>query len=617
VLAAEEDVIPPELFRTNAFAVGDISDKPDADGVLRRVPALRTYYAWNPLFRNLGRKYHKKLVQELRWVQFRDPDSGRPDLTIPIDEDGYFKLEDLTGQKTQGFSQLVPAYTVLRAWHMGILLAARELNLDLAHPTLEPGRIILRGTNGLERTIPVDAEGRLLVNWRILPNDARLLQINIERLLLQDKARSRGETTGLTNRFRNALVTVGSGATGNNITDMGTTPLSSRTLLPSTHWNVANMIITDQFIRRPTNAIELALILGLGIASAWLTWRLRSVWASVWVSTLVVGYGAVAVLLFVRYRYWLPLTFPVGGGVLLTHVCLVTYRAVFEQQEQRRVKKVFSKIVSPNVVQELLRAEKLSLGGARRKVTVFFADVRGFTELSDLHQARAEEHARKHKLSEAEAEDHFNDQARQLLETVNLYLGLIADRIKQHGGTLDKYIGDCVMAFWGAPTPNEQHALACVRTAIEVQRSIDAMNQQRAQENRQREQENLRRQALGQPPLPLLELLHVGCGINTGVVTVGLMGSDAHLVNYTVFGREVNVASRLEGVSGPGRITIGESAYAEIRRDDPALAATCIELPAVTVKGIRTPVKIFEAPWKQALQAVEPSASASAMVTSA
>lgn len=599
VLAAEEDTIPTELFRTNALALGDISSTPDPDGIRRRVPAYRDYRVWNPLFRNVAWRYNKKLALEPHQVRLLNPLNEETELAVPVDPDGNFKLEDLTGKSEQGFSRILPAYTPLRAWHMGIVLAARELKLDLKHATIDPGRIVLHGPGGVERVIPVDAEDRFYVNWSLPSSSPHLLKANIEHLLLQDVLRNRGESEGLTNLFEGKLVVVGSSATGNNLADIGPTPLSNRTLLFSTHWNVANMIITGRCIKPPSPFDEQALILVLGFFSALLTWRLRSGWATVWTAIILLSYVGAAVLLFVHSQYWLPLTMPIGGGLLLTHLCMTTYRAVFEQHEQRRVKRVFSKIVSPNVVNELLRAEKLSLGGARRKMTVFFADVRGFTELTDLNQARAEEFARQKGLSEADAENHFNEQARQLLETVNLYLSLVADTVKEHGGTLDKYIGDCVMAFWGAPTPNEQHALACVRAAVAVQRAIYALNRQRHEENQRREQANPALLAQGQPPQPILDLLSVGCGINTGTVTVGLMGSDAHLVNYTVFGREVNVASRLEGVAGQGRVIIGEGTHREIRRDDPSLAGTCIELPPVTVKGIRTPVKAFEVPWKQ------------------
>jgi adenylate cyclase len=283
---------------------------------------------------------------------------------------------------------------------------------------------------------------------------------------------------------------------------------------------------------------------------------------------------------------------------LLAHGSLVTWRVVFEQAERRRVKSIFSRIVSPKIVNELLAAETLKLGGARREITVFFADVRGFTELTDTTQERAAEHVRSHKLTGAAAEACFDEQAKETLSTVNLYLGLVADTLIKHDGTWDKFIGDCVMAFWGAPTPNPKHALACVRAAIETQRAVYELNQQRAAENRKREGENPALISAGRPPRPMLPILLLGSGINTGMATVGLMGSAAEMQNYTVFGREVNLASRLESASGRGRIFIGQTTYEHLRRDDPVLAATCVELPPRDLKGFRSAVKAFEVPWR-------------------
>src|SRR5207247_9450719 len=118
-----------------------------------------------------------------------------------------------------------------------------------------------------------------------------------------------------------------------------------------------------------------------------------------------------------------------------------------------------------------------------------------------------------------------------------------------------------------------RHAWASVRGAIEANRAIHDLNQQRAKENTRREQENPGRIECGEPPLPLLKLLSMGTGISTGYVTVGLMGSDAHIYNFTVFGREVNVASRLEGCSGHGRIVISAGTYLELLHDGPELAS--------------------------------------------
>jgi adenylate cyclase len=259
-------------------------------------------------------------------------------------------------------------------------------------------------------------------------------------------------------------------------------------------------------------------------------------------------------------------------------------------------------MVSPKIVNELLQAKILELGGVRREVTVFFADVRGFTALTDISQELVAEFVRENNLSGTAAEAANDEQARETLNTINIYLGLIADTIIQHDGTLDKFIGDCVMAFWGAPTPNRGHALSCVRAAIGAQRAVYELNCIRKAENQRRSEENSIRAAAGQPALPLLPILFLGTGINTGVATVGLMGSASHAVvrqgSYTVFGREVNLANRLEGLSGSGHIFISESTYKHLLRDDAALAASCLVLPRVTVKGIRSAVQVYEVPWR-------------------
>src|SRR6202012_3490505 len=163
----------------------------------------------------------------------------------------------------------------------------------------------------------------------------------------------------------------------------------------------------------------------------------------------------------------------------------------------------------------------------------------------------------------------------------------------KHGGTVDKFIGDCVMAFWGAPVHNQHHALHCVRAAIDTQRAVYRLNEERTAQNRQREAHNFLLAAEGKPLVPLLPILVVGTGMNTGSVTVGLMGSDDR-VNYTVFGREVNLASRLETVSGRARIIISEATLAEIIQDDSTLALSCKPLPPEKVKGIRNPVRLYE-----------------------
>ncbi|MGA2870138.1 MAG: adenylate/guanylate cyclase domain-containing protein, partial [Verrucomicrobiota bacterium] len=253
---------------------------------------------------------------------------------------------------------------------------------------------------------------------------------------------------------------------------------------------------------------------------------------------------------------------------------------------------------SPNIVNELLDAKKLSLGGAHREVTIFFADVRGFTAFTDQAQEEVAKYIHDHEMDPVVAEKQLEESARETLETVNLYLATVAEAVKKHDGTLDKYIGDCVMAFWNAPSANEKHALACVQAAVDAQRAILELNRQRLAQNPAREMENQAREADGLPPKPLHVALQLGTGINTGPVTVGLMGSDQHGFNYTVFGREVNLASRLEGVSGSGRIIISDVTYYHLLRHAPEIAATCKELFPEKVKGFRDAVRIYEVPWQ-------------------
>ncbi|MHB8519844.1 MAG: CHASE2 domain-containing protein [Limisphaerales bacterium] len=612
VLASTEDVVPTDLFRKNTWSLGDVSNEPDPDGVLRRAKAFQDYRIWDSVIRGVAGVERWKLERaRVMGDKIIIPSAGGTNATIRIDKDGYFNpvdlpldLEEQVQAARRKVQQLHKAFTEERVWHMGIVLAARELNLDLSRSSVDlpHGRITLFGSNGVRRVIPVDGQGRFLIDWTVTLLDPRLRVATFENLLAQDIDREATNNVADSDRFRDRLVVIGSTATGGGLADRGATPLEKDTFFTSHHWNVANAVILDRFIGPPSQAVALLMILALGLASARLTWRLRAVWASGCVLAMAVVYVGVGLYLFVQYRYWLPLVLPVLGSLLMTHVCLVTYRVIFEQNERRRVKSVFAKIVSPNVVNELLGAEKLSLGGARRRMSVFFADVRGFTQMTDDNQFKAVQYVREHNLTGAAAEAHYDASARQTLETVNLYLATIADTIKKHNGTLDKYIGDCVMAFWGAPTPNEQHALACVCAALDAQRAMHAVNQERFAENKRREKENETRATAGLPPLAMLPLLSLGTGINTGEVIVGLMGSDAHILNYTVFGREVNLASRLEGVSGRGRVIIGEATYEEIKRDGPALAATCIEQPPVTVKGISQPVKTYEVPWKQPVQ---------------
>lgn len=154
------------------------------------------------------------------------------------------------------------------------------------------------------------------------------------------------------------------------------------------------------------------------------------------------------------------------------------------------------------------------------------------------------------------------------------------------------------MAFWGGPLPNPKHAGDAVRSAIAAQRALLELNLKRHAENGRIAAESAARAAQGLPPESPLALLSLGTGINTGPAIMGLMGSEADGLSYTVFGREVNLASRLEGLSGYGRIIISEATYLALQRDEPELAALCVEQLPADLKGFQHAVKNYEVKWR-------------------
>jgi class 3 adenylate cyclase len=600
VVLGTADVAPHPAFRDAAAGIGDIATVRDTDGVLRRARAFRDYRLWHPKILTSATINGWNLDQaRVRTNRILLPKRDGTFDVLPITDTGLFNPADLIGQPKEGAVYLLlSAFEDVRVWHMGLTLAAMELGLDLAAAQidLDKGRIVLSGNSGVSRVIPVDREARMLIDWTISPKHMQLTSRPFHAVLADDSVRQdRGSPPAA---FKGKLVVVGSMATGNDLADRGATPLAREDFLTANNWNVMNSLLTNYFIRENPSWLVYALILVCAGLAGYFTWRLPPLWASALIATATLFYVLFAAMLFIKSRYALAITVPLAAFVL-THFALMSYQVFFEQGERRRIKTVFAKLVSPKVVHELLKAEGLSMRGARREVTVLFADVRGFTEVTDSTHALAEEYARHNNLSPAEAEAYLDSQSQDVLKTVNLYLGTIADIIKQHDGTLDKYIGDCVMAFWGAPTPVFAHALAAVHAAIEIQRAVEALNARRTEENERIERENQARAQRGEPPQPLLQVLWLGTGINTGMITVGLMGSDEHGLNYTVFGREVNLAARLESISGRGRILIGEGTYRALLRESPALAASCVELPSVSIKGFRDAVQVFEVSWKE------------------
>jgi len=235
------------------------------------------------------------------------------------------------------------------------------------------------------------------------------------------------------------------------------------------------------------------------------------------------------------------------GAMLLAFAGALTYRVVFEEAEQRRIRRAMARYLSPAVSQCVLKdPDRLSLSGETRTMTVLFCDLRGFTTLSQGLGPQA------------------------LVSLLNEFMTAMTEVVFRYEGVLDKYIGDAIMAFWNAPMEQPDHARRACETALDMIRTLHRL------------QIDWERRGVSQ--------LELGIGINTGPMVVGNMGSRERLA-YTVLGDAVNVASRLEGLNKEygTRVVIGEATRAAA-----GTAFTYRVLDAVVVKGRNEPLTVYE-----------------------
>jgi adenylate cyclase len=308
------------------------------------------------------------------------------------------------------------------------------------------------------------------------------------------------------------------------------------------HANALNTILMGNFLHYASPVINTLLLFLVVMLVSLMVSRLSTIWSLVVTLGAIIVYFFVYMLIFEFQNYILTFSAP-AFGAFLAFLAVVAYRTVFEERDKRRITAMFGKYVSPAVVDELLENPPV-LGGVDKELTVFFSDIRGFTTLSES-------------LSPQELVNHLN-----------LYLTAMTDLILDYEGTLDKYVGDEIMCFWGAPVPEEDHALLACKCAV---RQIEVLNKMNA----------------GWPPE---KRLSIGIGLNTGIMTVGNMGSIGRM-NYTLMGDNVNLGARLEGTNKQYYTTIimSESTYSQVK--DKVVAR---ELDNIRVKGKNKPVLIYE-----------------------
>jgi adenylate cyclase len=344
--------------------------------------------------------------------------------------------------------------------------------------------------------------------------------------------------------FRDKIVIVGASATG--IADLRTPPYGNITY-PGVelHANVIDNLLNHQSLVRGFHQemfdLGLVLLFGLPLGFAMALVPPRWMWYG---ASLVLLLVAVDYMAFLR-GYWLNFTIP--AMTLTGNVVLVSlYRALIEEKEKRRVRSAFGQYLSPEVIRRLLLNPQL-VEPRKTEISVMFSDIRGFTTISE-------------KLD-----------AQDLAHFLNLYLSDMTRIVFDRQGTLDKYIGDAVMAFWGAPFEEPGHAERACNSALDMMKRMRELQKQWEAEGKPR--------------------LDIGIGLNTGVASVGNMGSSLRY-GYTALGDTVNLSSRLEGLNKDyvTHILANESTY-RAAKDSGFIFR---ELDLIRVKGKLQPVTIYE-----------------------
>jgi adenylate cyclase len=354
-------------------------------------------------------------------------------------------------------------------------------------------------------------------------------------------------------RFARRLVLIGTSAVG--LLDSKTTPTDPVMPGVEVHAQLLENVLTQSVLSSPNYAIgvELCAALLLGAVIIWL--------APILGPALLLAFGVAIVAItigaswyfYVHNRLLLDFTYPLLSSVLV-YLTLVFSNYISEQAQRRRIRSAFGQYLSPALVEQLAHSpDKLVLGGEEREMSILFSDVRGFTTISEL----------------------YKDDPQGLTSLMNSFLTPLTNAIIDHKGTIDKYMGDAIMAFWNAPLDDALHEYHACEAALEMLHRVETLNRQREQQASE----------TGQRFIPI----KVGVGINTGRCVVGNMGSDLRF-NYSVLGDPVNLASRLEGQSKNYGvpIIIGSKTASGLRGKFAVL-----ELDRITVKGKTEPESVF------------------------
>ena len=383
-----------------------------------------------------------------------------------------------------------------------------------------------------DREVPTDSRGRVWVHfteslpqryipaWEILAGEV-------------DPARIEGH-----------LLYVGTSAKG--LVDLRPTPVHPRMPGVEIHAMVAEQILLEHYLSRPdwTTGAELFFVLVVGLLVALLLPKLGALGCALLAAAAIGGAVAASWYAYTDYRLLIDPLFP-SAAALSVYFSGSLLNFIYTESERRRIRHAFSHYLDPEFVKELAaNPERLALGGESRELTVLFCDIRGFTTISEQF-----------------------DSPQELTSLINRFLTPMTELIMARRGTIDKYMGDCIMAFWNAPLDDPAHAANAADSALAMLQALEKLNATLAAEA----------QAAGNSNQPL----RIGIGLNSGDCCVGNLGSDQRF-DYSAIGDEVNLASRLEGQSKTYGVdtVIGDNTRSQLGD-----AFATLELDRIRVKG--------------------------------
>jgi len=338
------------------------------------------------------------------------------------------------------------------------------------------------------------------------------------------------------------------GATALGVYDMRVTPYHGNTPGVEIHATIADNIISDRFIRQGglEALLDMFFIVLLGAAAYLLTIRLRLYGAIPATALLLTGYIWFAYYMF-NSGHWINIIYPTLSAILALLVG-GSFRYMVLERSAREMRSMFSSYLSPKLVARLEKdPEAAKIGGDNKQVTVLFTDIKGFTSFSESHPAQV------------------------VVSRLNEYFGAMVQIIEQHDGTIDKFIGDAIMAYWGAPLSQPDHAKLAMECVAAMASRMDELRSKWAGEG--------------------VEPFSIRCGLHSGEVVAGNIGFAGKKMEYTVIGDTVNLASRLEGTAKYYGVTylVGENTYQLASK-----ACSYRELDKIRVVGKHLPVTIYE-----------------------